>query len=374
MKWNYVQPVEIIFETGVVKRLAEILTGRGLNHGVLVCDPFFAQSGLAEEIRGLAGGRIAAVYSAVTPNPRVEEADACARLMRDVGADFAVALGGGSPMDCAKAACAVALSGEPIAEYHTGGKKLGGRALPLIAIPTTAGTGSEVTCVAVLSDPEKGIKAPIADPSLYAKLALIDPELTLSVPPRVTAATGLDVLSHALEAFWSRGHQPVCDALALHAAALVFENLETVFRDGPDIRARENMCEASVIAGLAFTLPKTAASHACSFPLTTLYGLPHGEACAFTLDLLCSVNAEAENGRLHGFARKLGFADAHQMGAQITRLKKLTGMRITLADAGIDEADLPALAGKCHHPNLFNNPVRLSDEMLIDMFLRTKSL
>ncbi|MDR1130963.1 MAG: iron-containing alcohol dehydrogenase [Oscillospiraceae bacterium] len=374
MKWTYIQPVEIIFETGGVKRLSALLESRGLTKGVLVCDPFFAGSGLLEAVLSYAGGKLAAVYASVTPNPRIEEADACAALLRETGADFAVALGGGSAMDCAKAACAAALSGGPIVGYHTGGKKLSGAAVPLIAIPTTAGTGSEVTCVAVLSDEAQGVKAPIADNSMYARLALIDPELTLSVPPRVTAATGLDVLSHALEAFWSRNHQPICDALALRAAVLVFENLQRAFEDGDDIDAREKMCEASVIAGLAFTLPKTAASHACSYPLTNLYGLPHGEACAFTLDLLCAVNAEAENGRLNAFARQLGFGGARQMGAEITRLKKLTGMRVTLADAGIDEADLPALAEKCRHPNLLNNPVPLDDALLIALFRRTKSL
>lgn len=374
MKWYYTQPVDILFETGSIKKLAGIAREHGWKKGVLICDPFFRQSGFAEKIIGLSGGAIAAVYSDITPNPHVDEVDTCATLLKNTGADFAVSLGGGSSLDCAKAACAVAVNGGSARDYHTGGKKVEKRGLPLIAVPTTAGTGSEVTCVAVLSDPEKGVKGPIANPLLYPSLALIDPELTLSVPKKVTASTGLDVISHAIEGFWSKGHQPVCDALALHAAKLAFDNILGAYEHGDDLTARENMCEASVIAGLAFTLPKTAASHACSFPLTSVYGLPHGEACAFTLDVLCTINAPAEGGRLNGFARALGFADAAGMGRRITEIKRRTGMRCTLAEAGIKEEDLPDLAKRCHHPNMLNNPVELDDAAIIDMFMRTKAL
>ena len=153
-------------------------------------------------------------------------------------------------------------------------------------------------------------------------MVLIDPTLTLSVPPKVTASTGMDVLPHALEGFWSKNHLPICDALALHAADLVLRFLPQAYHHGEDIVAREKMCEAAVIAGLAFSLPKTAASHACSFPLTSIYGLPHGEACAFTLGALCRINSKAENGRLNIFAKKLGLTDAEELAIQIDMLKK----------------------------------------------------
>jgi len=368
MNWTYIQPVEIRMQTGGLRALGGILAERGYERGILVCDPFFA-GGLADRVIGCANGRITGVYSGVTPNPRVREVDACAKALRDAGAQFAVALGGGSAMDCAKAACAIARTGESAALFHTGGVKLPGDSIPLIAAPTTAGTGSEVTMVAVLTDDEKGVKAPLGHPSLFPKLALIDPELTLSLPPKATASTALDALSHALEGFWSRGHQPICDALALHAARKVFENLPKALADGGDITAREALSEASVIAGLAFALPKTAASHAISFPLTNVYGLPHGEACAFTLDSLCEINAEAEGGRLNEFARQLGFESAAAIGARIAQLKKLSGMRSTLREAGIPVSALPELVRLCHHPNLDNNPVPLADEDLMRLFL-----
>jgi alcohol dehydrogenase len=372
MKWFYTQPVDICFETGSVKKLAELIASKGWKKGVLVCDPFFAKSGFSHEIEKYAKGAIVEVYSDITPNPHVEEVDACAELMRKTCADFAVSLGGGSSLDCAKAACAIARTGKSVTAYHSGGEKLPDSGIPLIAVPTTAGTGSEVTCVSVLSDAKRGVKTPISSTVLYPTIAVVDPELTLSVPQKVTASTGLDVLSHALEGFWSKNHQPVCDALALHAARLVFDNLMTAYEDGANLTARENMCEASVIAGLAFTLPKTAASHACSFPLTSIYGIPHGEACAFTLDVLCRINAGAENGRLNGFAKQLGFKDASEMGERILEIKKVTGMRCTLEEAGIRTDDLPALAIKCRHPNMLNNPVEMKDDDVINMFLQMK--
>ena len=368
MKWYYTQPVDILFESGSIEKLPGIIAEKGWKKGVLICDPFFVKNGFSEKVRQYAAGYIGAVYSEITPNPRVEEVDACAGILRDTGADFAVSVGGGSSLDCAKAACAVAGTGKSVRAFHTGGEKLPGRGIPLVAVPTTAGTGSEVTCVAVLTDEKKKVKAPIANPLLYPALAVIDPGLTLSVPPRVTASTGLDVLSHALEGFWSRNHQPVCDALALHAARLVFDNLLDTYQNGGTLALREKMCEASVTAGLAFTLPKTAASHACSFPLTRIYGIPHGEACAFTLDALCRINARAENGRLDRFAKELGFADAAQMADRIREMKRATGMRCTLSQAGIREEDLPYLATQCHHPNMLNNPVDLDDKKIIEMF------
>ena len=368
MNWQYMQPVEIIFGCGKTAELGEICSRRGYEKGVLVCDPFFAQNGLSEKLISDSGNRISAVFSDVTANPRAIEADACAALMRETGADFAIALGGGSAIDCAKAACMLATGSLPASAHHTGGIPIPGKSLPLIAVPTTAGTGSEATGVAVLTDEEKGVKAPIGHPCLFPKIALIDPELTVSMPPFVTAVSGLDALSHALEGFWSRGHQPICDAVALEAARTIFAHLPSAFSDGANLEAREKMCEASFMAGLAFALPKTAAAHAISFPLTNVYGLPHGEACAFTLDSLCVINAEAENGRLNNFAKKLGFGNAAEMGARISQMKREMGLRCTLADAGIPLDALSELAHLSKHPNLDNNPVALDEKALIALF------
>ena len=228
MNWDYLQPVKIHFGKGRVKEIKEIARELGCERGLLVAGPFFFKSGFAEKVIKESEGMIVASFGDVSPNPDVVEVDACAEVIRQKNIGFVVALGGGSPMDCAKAAASVALTSDSIRKYHGTGVAMPEKHLPLIAVPTTAGTGSEVTCVSVLSDHANGKKAPIVSEGFYPAAAIIDPELTYTMPPQVTAGTGIDVLSHAIEGYWSKGHQPICDVLAMHAAELVFKY---VYRD-----------------------------------------------------------------------------------------------------------------------------------------------
>lgn len=369
MDWKYYQPVTIIFGTNKINSLYEILSEYNLKNGLLISDPFFVKSGLSNKILELSKGLITHIFSDITPNPTVENVDSCCNTIKSNNIQFLVALGGGSSLDCAKAASSLCFTKDSIRDYMINGKTFEDKSLPIIAIPTTSGTGSEVTCVSVISDHKNNIKSPIVHTNFYPKIAIIDPALTLTVPPYITASTGFDVLAHALEGFWSKNHQPICDALSIHAAKLVFENLYEAYKDGSNLEAREKLSEASVIAGLAFALPKTAGSHACSYPLTNIYNIPHGEACAFTLDLFTRINAEAEGGRLHYFAKQIGFDNAYQMADRILELKKMMNMKITLKDANIKEEDLDLLSSLCMHPNMLNNPVSMNPKSIKKMFL-----
>lgn len=369
MSWEYIQPVTIRFGTGKVNEIKDVAAELGCTNGLLVADPFFFKSGLADKIIESADGAITASFGDLSPNPDVTEVDACAEVIRKNQIGFVVALGGGSSMDCAKAAASIALTDDSIRKYHGTGVPMPQAHLPLIAVPTTAGTGSEVTCVSVLTDHANGKKSPIVSNGFYPSVALIDPELTYTMPPKVTASTGIDVLCHAIEGFWSKGHQPVCDACALHASELVFKYLYRAYQDPEDKEAREKMCEASVIAGLAFTLPKTTSSHACSFPLTNLHHIPHGEACGLTLDYFARINAQGEEGwRIDEFARKLGFADTNAMADEIHALKDRMGLRNDLKDLHLTEDQIADLVRISRHPNLYNNPVEITDEMLDAMY------
>lgn len=370
MNWEYLQPVVIKFGCGIRKELKESARSLGCKNGLLVSDPFFVNSGLAEQIVSESDGMLTGIYGGVSPNPDVTEVDECARIIKENNHGFVAALGGGSALDCAKAAASICLTEDSIRKYHGTGVAMPTEHLPLLALPTTAGTGSEVTCVSVLTDHENGKKSPIVSNGFYPTEALIDPELTYSMPPKVTAGTGIDVLCHALEGFWSKGHQPVCDALALHAAKLVFRYLKTAYENPSDKTAREKMAEASVTAGLAFTLPKTTASHACSFPLTNIYHIPHGEACGLTLDYFARINASADDGRLEEFARELGFAGADEMADAIHKLKEELGLRNDLADLSLNEEQIEELVRISRHPNLYNNPVEITDEMLREMYTK----
>lgn len=368
MLWDYEQPVVIRFGRGRVSEIADVAQSHGWENGLIVTSEHFAHDGTAARLIESSDGRLTATFSDFSPNPDVTQVDACAALIRERGHGFVVAMGGGSAMDLAKAAASIALTDDSIADYHGTGKALLSEHLPLIAVPTTAGTGSEVTCVAVLTNRALGRKAPIVSPGFFPAVAIVDPELTVSMPAKVTASCGMDVLSQAIEGYWSKGHQPICDACATHAARLVFEYLPRAVADGHDMQAREKMCEASLIAGLAFTLPKTTSSHACSFPLTNIHGIPHGEACGLTLDWFVRVNKDAQHGRVQDFARALDFADADAMADAIHDLKTRIGMRTGLADLRLNDGQIADLVRISRHPNLYNNPVDITDDMLEDMY------
>ncbi len=369
MAWTYVQPVTIRFGEGELKELNSVAEELGCSRGLLVSDPFFMQSGLAQQIVDASNGLIAGIYSQVSPNPEVDEVDACAAMIREMNADFLVGLGGGSALDCAKASGTICFTDDSIRKYHGTGVPLPKEHLPLIAIPTTAGTGSEVTCVSVLSDKELGKKGPINCDNFYPAVALIDPELTYTMPPHTTASTGIDVLCHAVEGYWSKGHQPICDALAIYAAKNVLKYLPIAFAEPDNKEARCRMAEASVIAGLAFTLPKTTSSHACSFPLTNIYHIPHGEACALTLDYFARVNADAdEDGRVLYLAQQLGFDDMYAMADAIHELKVELGLLTDLKKFDLSDDEVAELVTASHHPNMLNNPVEITDDILRDMY------
>ena len=366
--WTYKQPVEIIFGVDQVKLLGDFIVKKGYKNGLLISDPFFTINGMAEKIRTYADGSLNGIFTEFGPNPTIEQIDNCAEVIRTKQYNFVVALGGGSALDCAKAACSVCKKENSVSDYLAGAATVSKDHIPIIAIPTTAGTGSEVTKVSVISDPDKKVKQPLASDNFYPEAAIIDPVLTMSLPSLVTASTGLDVLAHAIEGFWSIHHQPICDAMALHACKLVFSNLEQCCdKEKCTIENRTAMCEASVMAGIAFAYPKTSGPHACSYPLTSVYGIPHGEACAFTLDWFLRVNATADGGRLNQFSKDLGFQNAEMMADRILDLKKTLGLRTEFSQIGIQDKDIPEFARLCMHPNMLNNPVKMTEADIIRM-------
>lgn len=369
MIWNYMQPVTIHFGSGRIHELGSEIEKLGGRKGILITSPSFVKRGVAEKVRSDSDGRIAVVFSGVSPNPDVQECEACVRLIRENECDFVVALGGGSVLDCAKAAAVMCTAEHPVRAYMQDAGLLPDTRIPLIAVPTTAGTGSEITCVSVLSDHEMALKKPLVCDGFYPVLALVDPELTYSVPRHITACTGMDVFCHAIEAYWSKNHQPVCDALAVHALRLVLGNLRIACDEPDNAEAREKMAEASVIAGLSFNMPKTNCSHVCSYPLTNMLGIPHGEACALTIDHFLRINAEADaDGRIGDLARMLGYENAMQMADAITELKQYIGVMPDLKQFNLDDERLEKLVQASKHPNLRNNPVEITEEMLREMY------
>lgn len=370
--WQFNLPVRLEFGVGKRNEIKSFIDAIGGKKGVLVCSQSFTKNAIADEFVKNSNGTIKKVFSEIRPNPTTDNVNACVKVLREIDADFAIALGGGSPMDCCKAACAIARGNDIIESYHSGGKAINSNeAIPMIAVATTSGTASEVTNISVLTDLKKNLKAPMNDPAMYPKIAVIDPELTITVPKQITASTGLDVLSHTIESYWATLNQPICSACSVYAARLVFENLEKAYNEPDNLDARIKMSEASIVAGVAFSHPRTTGSHACSFPLTNIYGVPHGEACAFTLDYFVKFNADNadSDGRITKFAKDCGFDTPYAMANEISAMKKRMKMRCYLSEIGCTtDEQIKELTEKSMSMLMKRNPIELTENDILTMY------
>ena len=369
----YEQPVAIDFGIGKLQSLPAIIEQLGYTKGLLISTPSMVKNGTASSLIELCNGKLEEIFSDIQPNPTLLNTDNCADKLRSGQYDFAVALGGGSILDCAKVACFVAKKEKTTSVYFYKEEPVDEPGIPLIAIPTTSGTASEITSASVLTDTEKGIKAPMNYKYFYPKYAIVDPALTYSCPPHVTAASGIDVLAHSLEAFYGKKNQPYTDMAAEKAAKLVFENLLTAYNDPTNVEARVNMSLASVTAGMAFNLTQTAAAHACSYPLTQDFGVPHGEACAFTLAQFWRINSTMSDpevcSRLQAFSERCGFENAAALADFIDHMKQEMSLKMTLTDVGVtSEQLLDKLVANSFAPNIQNNPVEMTPESLKDFY------
>ena len=366
--FHYIQRVPVTFGVDALAQLPQQIEQLGGTKGLIICSTSVAKSGLAQQLVDAHPDKFVAIFTGIQPNPTVQNCDDCVAILREKQCDFVVAIGGGSVLDCAKFARFVATVEGTTADYLHGRRAITKKGLPFIAIPTTSGSASEVSGVSVLTDEAENVKKAIGHPLLYPELALVDPVLTVSCPANVTAVSGIDVLAHALESFYNVNHQPFTDLFAEHSARLVFKHLRTAFNEPSNIEARAAMAEASVAAGQAFNITGTAAAHACSYPLTQIFGVPHGEACAMTLAAFWRLNASVDP-RLEAFSQRLGFADANALADEIDALKRDLGLRMSLADAGITtDEQLQTLIDDSFAPNIALNPVKMDAENLRTLY------
>lgn len=372
---------KILFQPGISKDFANELAQLPACKFLLVTDPFFAENGVADAVRaGLesAGTEVVGVFSDVPPNSEVEVVKRCAAAATAGGAEGIVVLGGGSAMDTAKAANIVfSLGGDLVADYS--GSQTIPRALkPLIAIPTTAGTGSEVTSSAVIFDEASQRKLSFNDSFLRPQLALLDPELTLSLPPKATAMTGMDALTHAIEAYTSAQANPMSDALAMKAVKLIRTNLLKAVERGDDLEARSHMMIASNMAGIAFDHAMVGVVHAMSHATGGIAHVPHGLANSIYLPYGMEYNLEVAAERYAGLARRLGVdtsamsaPEAARAAVQAVRelraaLKRACGLPDRLREAGVAEGQLEEIAATAVEDgaSFFNPREVVFDEVL----------
>jgi choline dehydrogenase len=356
-------PTRLVHGPGAVNSLAEELTALGVLRPMLVTDPGVVAAGLADRVLPQLDGAV--VFEDVRPNPDIELVDRAADAYRDAGCDGVVGLGGGSSLDTAKAVGVVAAHGGSIARYEWGRDPIEHRIPPLVAVPTTAGTGSEVTLWAVITDHHRKLKFNVGGtPLIGAHVALVDPELMLGLPPAVTAATGMDALSHAVECYTCDYHQPFADAVALHAIELVARWLRIAVHDGANLEARTHMAHAATLGGMAYGTESAGAAHAMSQSAGGVHDCPHGALTARVLGPVCEYNVPAAPERYARIAQGLGVdtagmdpLEAAEAGVEeLYRLTDDVGIP-SLEELGFSVDEIPMLARMAFEdPQTHGNP------------------
>ncbi|MBG0777866.1 MAG: iron-containing alcohol dehydrogenase [Desulfovibrionaceae bacterium] len=292
--FSFILPTRIEFGVGVVRRLAEFVDGLGARRVLVVTDPGVRAAHLTDQITEPleTAGVPFAVFDGVHANPRDTDVRDAADAALECGADCLVAVGGGSAIDCAKAAAVLAVGGGAARDYEDRARiaALEHAPLPLIAAPTTAGSASEITFSAVITDTAERFKFTVKSPSIAPAVALADPALTVSMPPALTAATGMDALTHAIEGYTALAAEPLADACALHAITLITEHLRTAVNDGGNLEARAGMLVGSILGGLSFSHSDVASVHCLAEAMGGLYDAPHGACNAVILPEVMAYN------------------------------------------------------------------------------------
>ena len=335
--FNFKIPQEIVFGMGRLNDLPELVRKCSSDHALIVSDRGLADLGVVSRVRDILedGGIKVDAYLDVLPNPTVEIVDAAAQAYRTSGATSIVALGGGSPMDTAKAVAVLARHGGSITDYEGGGK-VPGPVEPVIAIPTTAGTGSEVTPFSVITDEKRSHKLSVFSYDILPAFALLDPQLIMTAPASVAAACGIDAMVHAWEAYTSLAASPFSDAMAEKALDLIGKYIRRFVANRQDESAAKAMMAGSTFAGIAFGWARLGNVHAMSHPVSGFFHVPHGVANAILLPTIVEFNAIADRGRykrIYRYIRRTKGQPIENFTPQV--LEEET--RVLLRDLGIPE-------------------------------------
>ena len=336
---------------GAIKELPALVKSKGINNVLIVTDKGLMGLHLLDSFfEALDEQSIKySVYDGVQPNPTIDNIEEARRIYLKNSCQAIIAFGGGSPMDCAKACGARVTNPNKQVVDMRGQLKIRHKLPPFFAVPTTAGTGSEVTLAAVVSNPKTHEKNAINDPKLRPKYAVLDPELTLGLPPHITSTTGMDALTHAVEAYIGLSNVAATEKYAEDATKLIFENLEKVYQNGKDVEGRLNMLVASYYAGMAFTRAYVGYVHAIAHNLGGLYGTPHGLANAVILPYVLEYFGESAYARLAKLADVAGITEEGQSTEEkaklfIERIKEMNrNMNIPEHFDFIKDEDIPTL-------------------------------
>ena len=366
----------LLIGPGSSGRLGQAVAGMGHSKILIVTDSIISKLGLLKDLTDAlsAGGAEYVVFDEITPDAPIPLIERGIAFYKEHDCDAIVAFGGGSSMDASKAIAVSIANPKPLRKL-AGYLKGFNSPIKIYAVPTTAGTGSEVTVAAVISDPERQAKLVIVDPRMVPKMAALDPNLMTGLPPHITAATGIDALTHAIEAFVGNWCTPYSDGMALSAVGLIFENLRTAYSDGKNLEAREKMALASTYAGFAFTRANVGYVHAIAHQFGGKYHTPHGLANAIMLPLVLKYSSPAITRRLALLAVRARVGVEGE-DTDVLAQKFLDAVDALNRDLGIPlylealkESDIPALAkAACHEAHTgYPVPRYMSQEVCEDL-------
>ena len=370
-------PQNIEFGVGSLKKLPEILKENNSEHVYLVSDHGLESIGVVKKVQDIveSGGLTCTTFLDVVPNPTVDVVNASTKMYKESGATSIIALGGGSSMDVAKATGVLATYGGEINDYE-GLYKVPGPIVPMIAIPTTAGTGSEVTASAVITDEAKNFKMSVISYEILPKYAVLDPELIMTAPASIAASCGVDALIHAMEAYVSNFASPFSDAMAEKAMELIGGNLRRFVANRKDEEAACAMMVGSTFAGMAFAWAKLGNVHAMSHPVSAYFHVPHGVANAVILPTVVEYNALADNGRyekIYNYISEdkepvIDFTP-DMLVDEVKKLNKDLGIPSSLSEVGVTEDKIEAMAKDAvAHPNVLANPRQTNLKEMIALY------
>ena len=368
---------KLITGLGAIKALTDEMARLSIKECAIVTDKGVSSSGLLDQLLTLLPSSPLLIIDDIPPEPEVNIIEDKLAILREKQVDGIIALGGGSAIDSAKVLAATYDHTGPLSELF-GENTLSKRRLPLIVIPTTAGTGSEVTNIAILSDPIAQMKKGIVSPCLLPDVAIVAPEMTKTCPPSITAASGIDAFVHALEAYISVNASPITDALAEKALKLIFNSLLHAYNNGENLSAREDMATGSLMAGLAFGNAGVGAVHALAYPLGGRFHLSHGMSNAVMLPHVLKVNAPFCQDKLYCVAKLLKVCERHHSKEEaiklllvaIEKLCRDVGIPASLTHFNIPPSCVGELAEEASKVTrlLRNNPKQLSIEEIEDIY------
>lgn len=364
--FQYFFPTTLKFGNGLASRAGELLKPLFRGKLLVVTDEGLIKSGVLEGFfASLSAADVAYdVFSGVEANPSTTVLERAVAFLRDHDCTAVIGVGGGSSIDTAKGVAAMATNAGTILDYE-GYDRIPNAPLPIFAIPTTSGTGSECTASTVFTNKETLFKTVIISPRLFPQLAILDAELTLKLPPAITAATGMDALTHAIESYVSKQANPVSQALALGAVRLIGRSLRKAFYVGSDLAAREDMLLGSFLAGVAFSQSKLGNVHAISHTMGGVFNIAHGIANAALLPYVIAFNVPACPERYRDIAQALGAeaagvdaeTAARRLVAQIVELNRALGIPSNIRELGVDLEHLPQMvADSMRSGNVLVNP------------------